>query len=104
LIKPFRITIKPKDSIKIEDPHPNIKYFKVLEILGNDYIFIFNDDVVEQKRKKGEFHYYLYITRGLSRTEKMKQLFPENLKEFRADDPALLDKCDMAEKMGYSLK
>lgn len=33
----------------------------------------------------------------------MKQLFYKNLgEEFKIDDPVLLDKCDMAEKMGFT--
>lgn len=68
----------------------------MLPILGNDHIFVFQHKKPANKMKNGEFHYYFYITRGLSREEKMRRLFPEHQNEFKTDDPVLLDKCDMA--------
>lgn len=34
----------------------------------------------------------------------MNLLFPPGMKELTLEDGQLQDKCDMAEKMGYSLK
>lgn len=34
----------------------------------------------------------------------MSQLFPKGMTIDKVDDPVLLDKCDMAEKMGFTIR
>lgn len=34
----------------------------------------------------------------------MFQLFPRDVKKFSIEDPDFMEKCDMAEKMGYTKK
>ena len=95
-IKPFRIVIKSRDSIKVSNNDSDQKYFKVINILNNDYLVIYQKGTVNSKSKTGEIHYSFYLTRGTTRQGKMSKLFPKGLTVDKVDDPVLLDKCDMA--------
>lgn len=52
-VKPNRIIIKSKDSIKINQNRPEDEFFKVLNILSNDLIFIFQKNSDDSKSKSG---------------------------------------------------
>lgn len=65
-IKPFRIVIKSKDSIKICAISPEDEFFKVLNI-ANDYLVIFQKGTKNSKSKLGEIHYSFYLTRATTR-------------------------------------
>lgn len=74
-----------------------------MNVFTNDLIAIYQKGSENSNSKCGEIHYSFYITRSISRDEKMKQLFPKSSGEiFKIDDPVLMDKCDMAEKMGFT--
>ena len=55
--------------------------------------------------KKEEVEYSFYLTRPLSRKEKIEELFgKDNISKLLKDPSKLNEVCDMAEKMGLSIK
>lgn len=105
LSKPWRIQVKATDSIKMPERMLNEDFFHVLEVLNNDYAFIFQLNPRKNRLRGGEIPYSFYVTRTISRKDKLNQLFPKSTDQnYIIGDPDLLEKCDMAEKMGLSIK
>lgn len=103
-VKPSRIQIKAKDSIKIDSDLTDYEFFKILPVFNNENIIIFQIQPEKNKNKNGEVTYCMFLTKGISREEKINILFPKADWKFKRDSQDLNERCDMARKMGLTVK
>ncbi len=104
-VNPNYVKTYPTDSILI-NRQPNYQYFRIIPLQEDNYALFYQITPANNRRAAGEVLYNFMISQNISIQEKISRLFdftPEQLIDASQMD-AIVERCDMARKMGLSEK